>query len=491
MMKLCKILSLLLSVFLICGLFSACNEDYKDAFIYIDFDTIPTNLDPQLADTDEEFIVVRSLFDTLLRYDADGNIVPSGAESYEKNNNVYTFKLRRDAKWNDGSKVTAHDYVFAFKRALDPATKAPFANSLYSVVGAEDINKNGADMSALGVTADDDYTLTIKLCRDDPEFDKVLTSAVTMPCNQQYFESCKGKYGLTLDTTPSNGSYYIRKWTTETKFLIRLAKNLDYTGPFEANSMRIYYTCGDEAAADMLAHDNTDLVYYSTEEYTSVTEGGFETINIENIAYSLFINNSIDPDIRKALMQSISADSYKDYLLGTQSPADSVYPGILLGNSYVKITDYVKHDCESAAKLYADKILEGVKFEGVTIKHPDDETSHKIATAIAGHWQQKLSCFINIEEASLSSIATSYYGNYYDIIILPFSAPTGTVSAYNAKLGFDSSDMSSVSKTLYENFNCYPLFHSFTGIGVGSKIQNMKSAVHNGIIDSSILIKQP
>ncbi len=490
-MKHIKLFSLLLAVFMMLGLFSGCNEDYKDAFIYIDFDAVPTNLDPQLADSDEEFIVVRSIFDTLLRYDEDGKIVPSGAESFEKSGNTYTFKLRRDAKWTDGTPVTASDYLFAIKRALDPATKAPFANSLYSIVGAEDINSGKADMSALGVSASDDYTITIKLCKEDAEFEKVLTSAVTMPCNQQYFEACKGKYGLTLDTTPSNGSYYIRKWTTETKFLIRLAKNLEYTGTFEANSMRIYYTCGEEDPADMLTHDNTDLVYVSTEEYSSVADKGFKTVQIENISYSMFISNSIDPEIRKALMMSISADSYKNSLCETQSVSDTVYPGVLLDGSYLKITNFVKHDCEGAAAIYANKILSGTKFEGISIKHPSDETARRVASAIAGHWQQKLSCFINIEEDSLASIASSYYGNYYDIIILPFSAPTGTISAYNAKLGFASSDTASVSKTLYENYNCYPLFNSTTNIGVGSKIQNMDSAIHNGIIDASILIKQP
>jgi oligopeptide transport system substrate-binding protein len=490
-MRYTKFLSLLLAVFMILGLFSGCNEDYKDAFIYIDFDTVPTNLDPQLADTDEEFIVVRSLFDTLLRYDADGKIVPSGAQTFEKSGNTYTFKLRTDAKWIDGTPVTAHDYLFAIKRAVDPATKAPFANSLYSIAGAEDINSGKADMSVLGASADDDYTLTIKLCKEDTEFEKVLTSAVMMPCNEEYFKACKGKYGLSLDTTPSNGSYYIRKWTRETKFLIRLAKNLEYKGPFEANSMRIYYTCGEEVPADMLGHDNTDLVYLSSEEFSAVADKGFETVKIENISYCLFISDSIDPVIRKALMQSVSSDSYKGVLETTQSPSDSVYPKVLLGDSYVKVTDYIKHDCEGAAALYNNQILSGVKFDGVTIKYPENETCRKVASSIAAHWQQKLSCFINIEEASQSSIATSYYGNYYDTIILPFSAPTGTVSDYNAKLGFESSDMNSISKTLYENYNCYPLFTSTTNIGVGSKIQNIGSAVHGGIIDASILIKQP
>ncbi|MBO5853011.1 MAG: hypothetical protein J6Q74_04290, partial [Clostridia bacterium] len=152
-MLLKKLISVLLCAILLCLSFSGCGDSYKDAFIYIDFDTIPTNLDPQLADSDEELTVVRSLFDTLLRYDSNGKITCSGANSYTKEGNTYTFELNNDAKWVDGEAVTAHDYVFAFKRAVSPDTKAPFANSLFSIANAKEIYEGKKALSTLGVTA--------------------------------------------------------------------------------------------------------------------------------------------------------------------------------------------------------------------------------------------------------------------------------------------------------------------------------------------------
>lgn len=487
-MKLFKMTALLLTVIILCSGLTACDEDYKDAFIYIDFDSVPGTLDPQLADSAEELTVVRSIFDTLLRYDEKGNIVPSGAESFETDGNAYIFKLRKDAAWTDGTPVTADDYVFAFRRAVDPQTNAPFAASLFSVSGAKEINGGKAEPSTLGVTATDEYTLKIELVRDDPEFEKVLTTAITMPCNEAYFTNCKGKYGLTLDTTPSNGSYYVRKWTTDTKFLIRLAKNLDYTGPFEANSMRIYFTCGDDEPFTMLENDNTDLIYISTEEFGSVKEGGFNTVQIENTCYTLFISEKIDSDIRKALLQSVNSATFTEGLAETQTAADSIYPKVLSDSVDVGVTEFIKYDPDAAATLYGNKVLIGSGIEGVTVKYPSDSTSREVAKSIAAHWQQKLSCFINIEEASISSIAASYYGNYYDIIILPFSAPTETVTAYNAKLGYDTFE--DVSKGLYEEYLCYPLFYSSTNIASGYKIQNLASSAMGGIIDASMLIKQ-
>ncbi len=490
-MRFIKLLSLLLTVILMLMIVTACTSDYRDAYIYIDFDSTPTCLDPQLAYTDEELTVVRSIFDTLLRYDdsGNGNIWPSGAESFEKSGNTYTFKLDKNAKWTDGTPVTSADYLFAFKRAVDPETKAPFANSLFSIKGAEAINKGEAEMSELGVTAPDDYTLKIELQRDDPEFTEVLTTAITMPCNEKYFNNCKGKYGLTIETTPSNGSYYVRKWTTDVKFLIRLAKNLDYSGKYQANSMRVYFTCSDDEAFSMLEHDNTDLVFVSTEEYDTIKDGGFKTVKIVDTCYSLFISNSVDADIRKALLSTVTYDSFEDSLAQTQSVADIIYPDIIRVDSAPAARDFIKYDPKTAADLYSSKILSGYSMDGVSIKHPNDDISRQVAKDIAAHWQQKLSCFINIEEASIGSIAASYYGNYYDIIILPFSAPTGTVTAYHSKLGFDSYSTAEVSEALYKNYNCYPLFYSTANIGVGHKIQNIDSAVHGSVLDISMLIK--
>ena len=65
----------------------------------------------------------------MLTQDADGNIVPGAAESYEasEGNTVYTFTLREDARWSDGEPVTAEDFVYAWQRAADPATASPYA----------------------------------------------------------------------------------------------------------------------------------------------------------------------------------------------------------------------------------------------------------------------------------------------------------------------------------------------------------------------------
>ena len=418
---------------MLCLSFSGCGDSYKDAFIYIDFDTVPTNLDPQLADSDEELTVVRSLFDTLLRYDSSGKIICSGAKSYKKDGNTYTFELITDAKWVEGDSVTAHDYVFAFKRAVSPETKAPFANSLFSIVNAKEIYEGKKALSTLGVTAVDDYTLKIELAKEDEEFEKVLTTAVTMPCNEKYFVASKGKYGLTKDTTPACGSYYIRQWLTESKFLIRLAKNLDFTGEFEANSMRIYFTCGKDSALSMLQHDNTDLAYVSTEEYADIVGDGFKVLSIEDTCYTLFLSSRMNADLRRAFLTSVDPNTYTADLADSQLMAETLFPKVLSASNATVVGDMINHNPTQAANTYKELELKGIVPKNITIKYPEGSTTASVARSLAAHWQQTLSCFVNIEETPIATVRDMFNSTYYDIIIIPFSAPTGTVSAYNKK----------------------------------------------------------
>ena len=480
-----KIFALLMAI-LICLGAVGCAEDYKDAFIYIEFTSRPSTLDPQLANSVEELTVTRSLFDTLLRYDDEGKIVPSAAESFSKKGNTYTFNLKRDAAWTDGTPLTAHDFVFGITRAVSPETKAPYANSLFAIKGARSINEGAISAEKLGVSATDDYTLTITLETDDSEFEKVLTTSVAMPCNENYFYSCKGKYGLTLDTTPSCGSYYVRKWTKEDKFLIRLAKNLNFKGNFEANSMRIYFTCSDKDKVDMLNNDNTDLAFLPTDLVDTVKENGYNVLSVEDTCYALCISNGITPEIRQALIQSIAPSSYAECLMSTQAVAESLYPK-KVAVSGEKVSGYITHSQQDSALLYAQAILNEDKTSVVPLKYISGATQQNVAKALAAHWQQTLSCFINIEEIATYS---SPFSDEKSIMLVPFKSTTGTLSAYHSELGFDTVSSAEVSSNLYGNYLCYPLYFSSTNIGIGYKIKNLETSVHNGIIDVSRLIKQ-
>ena len=197
-----------------------CDNSYKDAYIYFELNSIPSTLDPQLVQTDDEATVVRCLFDTLLRYNAEGELICSAAESYTKDGLTYTFKLKKDATWTDGSSVTADDFCFGLIRAVDPETASPYAHTLSAIKNADKILAGKAKASSLGVTAVDDFTLKIELSQEDPEFLNTLTTPISMPCNQDFFNKAKATYGLSLDSILCNGSYYVRIWEKAWQLLV-------------------------------------------------------------------------------------------------------------------------------------------------------------------------------------------------------------------------------------------------------------------------------
>ena len=137
-------------------------------FTYRLLDQFPT-LDPQLNQDVSGFHVIRDLFEGLLSQDADGNLVPGVATHFEAsdNNTTYTFTLRRGARWSNGDPVTAHDFVYAWRRAVDPVTASPYGwyLELTQIVNAADILAGEKDPAELGVRAVDDHTLEVKVVR--------------------------------------------------------------------------------------------------------------------------------------------------------------------------------------------------------------------------------------------------------------------------------------------------------------------------------------
>ncbi|HET6521204.1 MAG TPA: ABC transporter substrate-binding protein, partial [Geminicoccaceae bacterium] len=145
----------------------------------------PETLDQHLTSTIYEANILRDLYEGLVVHDPRAEIVPGVAETWEISDDgtVYTFRLREDAKWSNGDPVTAGDFVFSFRRILDPATGAKYANVLYPIRGAEAFNKAEGTTGAgqLGVRAVDERTLEITLASPTPYFLELLTHQTGLP----------------------------------------------------------------------------------------------------------------------------------------------------------------------------------------------------------------------------------------------------------------------------------------------------------------------
>ena len=193
MKRIYRLLALLLALCLTTGLLTGCDEDPNDEEkLSVVMTGLFTTMDPAMAATAAERTVVLHVFDNLLRWDGEKS-VSAVAQSWQETSNddgtvTYTFHLRGDAVWSDGSRLTAADFVYAWKRLVSPDTASPNA-AILSVVSGYDEARAG-DVDALQVSAPDDHTLEVTLTGPCAYFlNSVCTAPATMPVRQKAVES--------------------------------------------------------------------------------------------------------------------------------------------------------------------------------------------------------------------------------------------------------------------------------------------------------------
>lgn len=152
------------------------------------------SIDPAINDETYGFIYINHDFEGLLTKDINGKIVGGSSDKWEISEDKlkYTFHIREDAKWSDGKKLTADDFVYSYRRVVDPKTASPIAYLMYYIKNAKDINIGKKQIDTLGVTAIDKNTLTIELENPTLYFEDILASG---GCYVPVREDIINKYG--------------------------------------------------------------------------------------------------------------------------------------------------------------------------------------------------------------------------------------------------------------------------------------------------------
>jgi oligopeptide transport system substrate-binding protein len=143
----------------------------------------PETLDTHKTSTVQEAHILRDMLEGLVAYSAKGEAIPGQAEKWEVSDDgkTYRFTLRDGLKWSNGDPVKASDFVFSYRRIMNPETGAKYANILYPIKNAEKVNKGQAKVEELGVKAVDDKTLEITLEQPTPYFVELLTHQTSLP----------------------------------------------------------------------------------------------------------------------------------------------------------------------------------------------------------------------------------------------------------------------------------------------------------------------
>ena len=192
-------------------------------------DTIPANLDPQVASTASDVIACENLYSGLVRKNPDGEIEPALCERWEQSadGRTYTFYLKDGLTYTAAKgtaaeyAITAEDFVFAFRRMFRADTNSPYAVEFSALENSAEVLAGQMPESALGVSASGPLTLVFRLNSADENFLSKLTLPGAMPCDEEFFNSTRGTYGLTAKTTLSSGPFYLYNWTSGGLFLRR------------------------------------------------------------------------------------------------------------------------------------------------------------------------------------------------------------------------------------------------------------------------------
>ncbi|WP_274542350.1 peptide ABC transporter substrate-binding protein [Carnobacterium divergens] len=161
-------------------------------------------------------IVMNNVFEGLYRATKDGEVelgMASEEPTISKDGLTYTFKLKKEATWSNGDPVTANDFVYAWKKTVDPASGAAFAYLFEGVLAnATEIQKGEKSIEELGVKALDDQTLEIQLVANVPYFKGLLTTPTFFPQNQKYVVEKGAQYSTTSESMIYNGPFTLTKW---------------------------------------------------------------------------------------------------------------------------------------------------------------------------------------------------------------------------------------------------------------------------------------
>ena len=186
--------------------------DFENNAITIALREEPPQLDANRATDASSNVVLAHVMEGLLGYDIDAQLVPGVAERYEIREDGATFWLREDALWSDGIPVTARDFVFSWKRVLDPETASQYAFILYPIKNAEAINRGEMPVATLGVRAASDRILEVDFERPTPYFDKLVAYLTYFPVREDFYISTNGRYGADADMLLYNGAYVLTDW---------------------------------------------------------------------------------------------------------------------------------------------------------------------------------------------------------------------------------------------------------------------------------------
>ncbi|KFX22285.1 oligopeptide ABC transporter substrate-binding protein OppA [Pectobacterium betavasculorum] len=412
-----------------------------------------SSLDPHKIEGVPESNVSRDLLEGLVIADVNGKTSPGVAESWDnKDFKVWTFHLRKDAKWSNGEPVTAQDFVYSWQRLADPKTASPYASYLQygHLLNIDDIIAGKKSPETLGVKAIDDHTLEVTLSEAVPYFYKLPVYVAMSPVNKTAIEKFGDKWTQPQNWV-GNGAYKLKSWVVNEKMV--LERNPQYWDNAHTVINQVTYL--------PIASEVTDVNRYRSGEidmtYNQLPIELFQKLKKEIpdevkvnpylCTYYYEINNQKPPfndvRVRDALRMGLSQDILTNKVKNQGDiPAYGFVPPYIDGFNAQTPEWFTWSQAkrnEEAKKLLAEAGYTKQKPLTFNLLYNTSDLHKKIAIAAASIWKQNIGVDVKLENQEWKTFLNTRHQGTYDV------ARGGWCADYNEPSTFLNSMLSDSS----------------------------------------------
>lgn len=362
----------------------------------------PDTLDPHRNEENSGAEILRDLLEGLTTETVDARIVPGSAATWTTSDDglVYTFSLRPDARWSNGDRVVAEDFVAGLRRTVDPATASAYGQILYPIVNAEAIVASRLPPTELGVRAIDDRTLEIRLATPTPYFLALLSHGTTYPIHRASLAEHPADFARPGNLI-SNGAYRLTEWVVQSH--IKLARNDYYWDADNVQIATVYYYAAENVDAELRRYRAGELDFtfqFPTSQYEWIEKNLPGELHTEPSISTYFYGFDTteppldDPRLRQALSMAIDREVIsKDVAGAGVPPAFGLVPdGVAnyTGARYDWASLSNEQRLAEARHLYREAGYSAQNPLSVEIRYNTSENHRRIAIAVASMWRQNL-----------------------------------------------------------------------------------------------------
>ncbi|WP_336284097.1 oligopeptide ABC transporter substrate-binding protein OppA [Citrobacter arsenatis] len=385
------------------------------------------SLDPHKIEGVPESNINRDLFEGLLISDVDGKPSPGVAEKWEnKDFKVWTFHLRKDAKWSDGTSVTAQDFVYSWQRLANPNTASPYASYLQygHIVNIDDIIAGKKPVTDLGVKALDDHTFEVTLSEPVPYFYKLLVHSSVSPVPKAAVEKYGEKWTQPANIV-TNGAYKLKDWVVNERIV--LERNTNYWDNDKTVINQVTYLPISSEVTDVNRYRSgeIDMTYNNMpiELFQKLKKEIPNEVHVDPYlcTYYYEINNQKAPfndvRVRTALKLALDRDIIVNKVKNQGDlPAYSFTPPYTDGAKLVE-PEWFKWSQEKrneeAKKLLAEAGYTAEKPLTFDLLYNTSDLHKKLAIAAASIWKKNLGANVKLENQEWKTfLDTRHQGNY-------------------------------------------------------------------------------